>query len=422
MGGRGQHTGGSGRGAQWVTGAAALVVILGFAAIVQIGTVQVTGAASRGSGGRPGPTRPTRATVPGAPSGVSAVAGISSATVTWTSPSSNGGSAITGYVVIPSTGSPVSVGDVTSQVVTGLTAGARYRFTVAAVNAVGTGPASAASNAVTPESPPTSPPPTNPPPTNPPPSASALLVPLYDSSAADWSQTCSALAGTSSLLIADIGNPGGPGTSASPAWATNIDYCGAAHVGVLGYVDTGYCQVPLATAEGQIDSWYAWYGADGIAGIFFDEADDPSNPNATSDCLSRSTSAVSYYHTLAAFAHAIAAGQTVTFNFGENPASNWALSSTVAAQNADIAVVFEDTYSNFLDYGSGRPWSPAAWESAYGAQHFSVLVYDTVGPDQPATACSALAGQNVGYGYFTPESGWTTAPPVQYLDSEVADC
>jgi hypothetical protein len=404
-------------------GAAALVVVLGFVAVVQIGTVQVTGAASRqsggggGGGGRTGPTRPTRATVPGAPSGVSALAGISSATVTWTSPTSTGGSAITGYVVIPSIGSPIDVGDVTSQVVTGLTNGTAYRFTVAAVNAVGTGPASAASNVVTPEPAPTSPPPTSPAPTT-----SALLVPLYDSSAADWSETCSALTSTNSLLIADIGNPGGPGTSASSAWATNIDYCGVAHVGVMGYVDTGYCQVPLATAEGEIDSWYAWYGADGISGIFFDEADDPSNPNATSDCLSHTSSAVSYYRTLAAFAHAIAAGQTVTFNFGENPASNWALSSTVAGQNADIAVVFEDTYSNFLDYGSGQPWSPAAWESAYGAQHFSVLVYDTSGPDQPAAACAALAGQNVGYGYFTPNSGWTSPPPVQYLVSEVTDC
>jgi uncharacterized membrane protein len=408
-------------------GALALAVVLGFVAVVQIGTVQVTGAASRQSGGRYGPSRPTKATVPGAPSGVTALAGSSNATVTWATPASNGGSVITGYVVIPSTGSRVYVGAVTSVVVTGLTNGTAYRFTVAAVNDVGTGPASAASNVVTPEPAQTSTPPTTP--TNPTtpttpttPATSALLVPLYDSSAADWSETCAALAGTNSLVVADIGNPGGPGTSASAAWATNIGYCGAAHVGAMGYVDTGYCQVPLATAEGQVDSWYAWYGADGISGIFFDEADDPSNPNATSDCLSHTSSAVSYYRTLAAFVHALAAGQTVTFNFGENPASNWALSSTVAGQNADIAVVFEDTYSDFLDYGSGAPWSPAAWESAYGAQHFSVLVYDTIGADQPAAACAALAGQNVGYGYFTPNSGWTSPPPAQFLDGEVADC
>ncbi len=412
MGGHCHHRGDPGRAGIGVAVVAALAVVLGLAAIVQIGTVQVTGAASRQSGGRPGPTRPTRATVPGAPSGVSAVAGVSSATVTWTVPTSTGGSAITGYVVVPSAGPSVSTGDVTSQLVTGLTAGISYRFTVAAVNAVGTGPASAPSNAVTPE----------PTPTSPAPATSRLLVPLYDSSAADWQQTCGALAGTDSLIIADIGNPGGPGTSASPAWATNIDYCGAAHVGVMGYVDTGYCQVSLATAEGEIDSWYGWYGADGISGIFFDEADDPSNPTSTGDCLSRTTSAVSYYRTLAAFVHAVAADQTVTFNFGVNPISNWALSSTVAGQNADIAVVFEDPYSDFLDYGSGVPWSPATWESAYGPQHFSVLVYDTGGPDQPAAACSALAGQNVGYGYFTPNSGWTSPPPVAYLDSEVADC
>jgi hypothetical protein len=90
------------------------------------------------------------ATVPGAPTKVSAKAGNASATVTWTAPSSDGGAAITGYVIKPSKGSAVRVGDVTSDIVTGLSNGTAYSFTVAAVNAIGTGPSSAVSNSVIP--------------------------------------------------------------------------------------------------------------------------------------------------------------------------------------------------------------------------------------------------------------------------------
>jgi len=88
--------------------------------------------------------------VPGAPTIGTATAGNASATVTWTAPASNGGSAITGYVITPSSGSSVTVGNVTSDTVTGLTNGTAYTFKVAAINAVGTGPQSAASNSVTP--------------------------------------------------------------------------------------------------------------------------------------------------------------------------------------------------------------------------------------------------------------------------------
>ena len=70
--------------------------------------------------------------------------------MSWTAPSSNGGSAITSYTVTPYIGStaqtPVTVTGnppATSTTVTGLTNGTAYTFTVSATNAIGTGPASA---------------------------------------------------------------------------------------------------------------------------------------------------------------------------------------------------------------------------------------------------------------------------------------
>jgi hypothetical protein len=96
-------------------------------------------------------------TAPGAPTGATASGGDSSASVTWTAPL-DGGSPITGYTVTPYVGgtpqqSTAVTGNppATSAVVTGLTNGTSYTFTVAAANAVGTGPASAPSNAVTPD-------------------------------------------------------------------------------------------------------------------------------------------------------------------------------------------------------------------------------------------------------------------------------
>src|SRR5207244_2232402 len=89
---------------------------------------------------------------------VTAVAGDASATVSWTPPASNWGSAITGYTVTPYVGSTAqastAVGNVTLSVIPSLTNGTAYTFKVNAVNGVGPGPDSAASNAVTPSQPP----------------------------------------------------------------------------------------------------------------------------------------------------------------------------------------------------------------------------------------------------------------------------
>jgi hypothetical protein len=88
---------------------------------------------------------------PGAPTNVTATPGNGQATVTWAAPASNGGSPITSYTVTSSPGAltATSSGALTA-IVTGLTNGIAYTFTVTATNLLGTGPPSAASTPVTP--------------------------------------------------------------------------------------------------------------------------------------------------------------------------------------------------------------------------------------------------------------------------------
>jgi hypothetical protein len=93
---------------------------------------------------------PSNLTVPGAPIIGAATGGNAQATVTFTAPASNGGSAITGYTATSSPGGITGTGTASPIAVTGLSNGTPYTFTVKATNAQGLGPASAASNSVTP--------------------------------------------------------------------------------------------------------------------------------------------------------------------------------------------------------------------------------------------------------------------------------
>ena len=88
--------------------------------------------------------------VPGPPGSVTATPGNGSATVRWLPPVDPGGLPVSGYMVTTLGGTATAdvSGGSTSAIVSGLTNGARYAFTVTAQNALGSGPASADSNSV----------------------------------------------------------------------------------------------------------------------------------------------------------------------------------------------------------------------------------------------------------------------------------
>ena len=96
------------------------------------------------------PVKPGR--VPSAPQSVVAVAGDDTALVAWQPSLDDGGAPIVSYTVSSAPGDAQCTVVTTSCVVTGLTNGTTYTFTVIATNPVGSSSASAPSNAVTPRS------------------------------------------------------------------------------------------------------------------------------------------------------------------------------------------------------------------------------------------------------------------------------
>jgi Fibronectin type III domain len=87
----------------------------------------------------------TPATTPGAPAGLAVAPAHARATLSWTAPASDGGSAVTGYRIYLGATTDFTHGTLAGAVtgtrakVTGLTSGASYWFRVAAVNAAGQG-------------------------------------------------------------------------------------------------------------------------------------------------------------------------------------------------------------------------------------------------------------------------------------------
>jgi hypothetical protein len=119
-------------------------------------TFRVSAVTAAGTGAVSDSASATTLSEPDPPTSLSATAGIEQVALTWTAPSSNGGSAITDYTIEYSSDSGTTwttfadgTSTATSATVTGLSTGTTYTFKVAAVNAAGTGTPSATVSATT---------------------------------------------------------------------------------------------------------------------------------------------------------------------------------------------------------------------------------------------------------------------------------
>ena len=149
--------------------------------------------------------------IPWAPTGVTATPADSAAVVSWTTPGFDGGTPIASYTVTASPGGATisAPGTQTSAVMTGLTNGSQYTFTVTAIDAIGSGPASSASASVTPNGVPA-------PPTN------VVGIPGAGSARVSWTPS---FAGASPITGYTVtGSPGN--LSVDAGLATSLDFPG----------------------------------------------------------------------------------------------------------------------------------------------------------------------------------------------------
>jgi hypothetical protein len=198
-----------------------------------------------------------------------------------------------------------------------------------------------------------------------------------------------------SLIIVDIGSPGGPGTVRLASYVAAINAAHAAGQTVVGYVDTNYASRPFAELSAEIDLWYQLYPT--IDGIFFDEVTISESPIA------------GYYAPAYAHVKAMPGRAIVVINPGTTTSESY-------MSVADIVMSYEDSYAGYVN-----AFTPPAWVWNYPASRFWNVIMNAPSAAEMQNAVRLSRERHVGYVFVTnldPANAFRTLP--SYWDAEIA--
>jgi hypothetical protein len=226
-----------------------------------------------------------------------------------------------------------------------------------------------------------------------------VAIPLYIYPGGDNEWAAVAKAGTAvSYIIANAGDPGGPGLSADPAYATAIASAHTAGQLVLGYVDTNFAERALADAQAEVNQWYAFYPQ--IDGIFVDQTPDGADRIA------------SYYQALSEQIRGKPGAHVVIINPGQPSFAEGYMAL------ADVAMSFENPYGSISDgYGPGQ-YSAPAWMGKYPADRFWHVILEVADATAMRSVLDLARTRNVGHVYVT---NYADPPAYARLPSFFAD-
>ncbi|WP_221060406.1 Ig-like domain-containing protein [Shewanella algae] len=294
------------------------------------------------------------AVVPGAPTSVNAVASDASATVSFSAPASAGGAAISSYTVTSSPGGLTASGAGSPLIVSGLSNGTDYSFTVSANNTAGSGQASSPSNTVTPK---------------------ANQTISFNNPGAQSFGTTPTLTATASSGLTPVFS------------STTTGVCTITSTGTLAFVTTGNCSIDADQAG---DSSYN--AAPTVTQSFTVNAVVPGAPASVNAVASDASATVSFSAPASTGGAAISS-YTVTSSPGGITASGAGSPLTVSGLSNGTDYSFTVSASNTAGTGpassSSNTVTPKASQSISfnnpGAQSFGTT------PTLTATASSGLA-------------------------------
>lgn len=222
----------------------------------------------------------------------------------------------------------------------------------------------------------------------------SIAVPSYFYPGSLWTKMENA---NPTVRLAVMNPNSGPGDAQNQDYVNQVNKSQSAGLTVLGYVHTSYGARDIAAVKAEVDRYYEWYGVDGI---FLDEA--------STNC----DLATTYYAELYDHIKSKGGQAMIVHNPGTHPEKECYMPV------ADVLVTFEGTHSTYVNN-----YSAPAWESAYPANRFWHLVYDSPGSKAMERDIRLSKERGAGYVYVTPDvlpNPWDTLPGSFYWNNELA--